>query len=89
MLKFADGERIQQVPLTLLPILVAAADLQLGVGCSRPLHGKLVLHEVFAGQNLQTHTLNPGGRAREVPLNDRPVEPDCLEDLSAAITLQG
>ncbi len=89
VLKLADGLRVQEVPLAAQAELVVPADLELGVRFRGRLHRECMFDHSFASQYIQTHALDARGRAREIPLHHRAVQPDHFEDLRAEIALQG
>ena len=66
VLQLADGERIEQVILAALAVLIMAADDQLGLGFGERLEGVGVLHLRFAGQHIQADAFDARGGAGEV-----------------------
>ena len=89
LLQLADGLRIQQVILAAFAILIVAADDQLGFRFGERLESVSVLEQRLARQNIKPHAFNARSRAGEVCLDQRMIKPHGLEDLSAAIALQG
>ena len=63
MLQLADGQRIQQVILAALAVLILAADHQVGLRFSERLEGVSMLHLRLARQHVQPHALNARGCA--------------------------
>ena len=70
MLHLADGERIEQVELAALAILILAADNEIGLGFGERLEGVCVLHLRFAGQHVEADALNARGGAGEVGVDE-------------------
>ena len=89
VLQLADGLRIQQVILAALAVLIVAADDQLGFRLGERLEGVGVLDQRLARQHVQAHALDARSGAGEVRVDQRLIQPNGLEDLRAAIALQG
>ena len=88
VLHLADGERIEQVILAALAVLILAADDQIGLRLRERLEGVGMLHLRLAGQHVQADALDARGGAGEVGVDQRFVQAHCLKDLRAAIALQ-
>ena len=71
MLHLADGERIQQVILAALAVLILAADDEFGLGFGERLEGVGMLHLRFASQHIQADALDARCGAGEVGVHQR------------------
>ena len=88
VLQLADGQRIEQMILAAHAVLIAAADLQLGIGFRQRLESVVVLHLGFARQHIQADAFDARRGAGEISLDQRFVQADGFEHLRAAIALQ-
>ncbi len=88
VLQLGDGERIQQVILAALAVLIMTAYDQIGLRFGERLEGVGVLELRLAGQHLEPHALDARGGAGEVGLDQGLVQADGFKHLRAAIALQ-
>jgi hypothetical protein len=71
VLQLADGERIEQVILAALAVLIVAADNEVGFGIGERLEGVGVLELGFAGEHVEADAFNARGGAGEVGIDQR------------------
>src|ERR1035437_9647848 len=88
LLHLADGERIRQMILAALAILILPADNQFGFRLSKWLECIGVLDLRLSRQYAEPHAFNARSRSRKVGIDERLIQSHCLKYLGAAITLQ-
>ena len=88
-LQFVDRLRIEQVVFAILTPLVLAAGIERVIIDDPLREGMPVPHFHFAGQHIHSHALDARGCPSEILVDNRMMKANCLEDLRAAITLDG
>ena len=90
LLQPGNGQRRVLVGLTVAAPLVLTAGIQLSLGfmASGCIGVPVPLSDLF-GDQVDAGTADPRRRARKIPVDDGFIEADTLEDLGAAVALQG
>jgi hypothetical protein len=90
VLELVDGERVEEVELALLPVLVLAADAELLVD-DGPLGrvGAVLAGLHLPGDDVDAHAADAGGGPGEVLVDEVLVQAHRLEDLGAVVALDG
>ena len=89
-LEGVDGERVEEVVLAVVAVLVLAAGAELAVADRAAGRVGAVLAELdLLGDDLDPDPADPGRRPGEVLVDEVAVEPDRLEDLGAVVALDG
>ncbi len=89
VLQQGDRVRVVHVELAAPPPLILAAGIQIPVELGGDLVGMPVARRALGGDRVEADALDARGRAGEVAVDELAVEADRLEDLRAAIALQG
>ena len=88
-LELVDGLRVEQVILAVRAPLVLAAGIERGAVHLPLRKGVAMPLQHLFGQHVHTDALDAGWRPGEIPVNDGLIQPDSLEDLRAAVALNG
>jgi hypothetical protein len=88
VLQLEDGVGVEQVVLAVAPPLVLPAPFQVRRGAGSRRERAVMPLQHFGGDDVDADAADARRRPGEIPIDERLVEPDGLEDLRPAIALQ-
>src|SRR5262249_17931632 len=89
LLELADGERVEEMALAADAVLILPADVEVSIVFAAGPIGELVPHGGLARDHIEADAADARGGAGEILVHELLVESDGLEDLGAAVALDG